>query len=136
MKFKDKLKLLNCHELYNKLTEITTRTNLLSIVCLLSCCLYWLLHDYLISYLFIVASTIMIPIIIVMMVRIKKTEHAFIEKDKEEFARLKQKVVAIGEVIEKAIEEEGGEEEKPQGINQTYWTKTEFTGRGEKGGRV
>ena len=69
----------------------------------------WLLQGYLIRYLFVAATSIIIPILIVMMVRIKKTDQAFEKKDKEEFARLKQKDVAIGEVIEKAIEEEGGD---------------------------
>lgn len=110
MKFKDKLNSMNCHELLYKSLETSRRATTLAIVNLIICSCYWLLHGYLIKYLFLAANLIIIPILIVMMVRIKKMDQAFEKKDKEEFARLKQKVVAIGEVIEKAIEEEGGEQ--------------------------
>jgi hypothetical protein len=110
MKFKDKLKSMNCQELFYKSLETSRRATAQAIVNLILCSCYWLLHGYLIKYLFLAATLIIIPILIAMMVRIKKTDQAFIKKDKEEFARLKQKVVAIGEVIEKAIEEEGGDQ--------------------------
>ncbi len=110
MKFKDKIKSMNCQELFYKSLETSRRATALAIVNLIICSCYWLLHEYLIKYLFVAADLIIIPILIVMMVRIKKTDQAFIKKDKEEFARLKQKVVAIGKVIEKATEEEGGQQ--------------------------
>lgn len=108
MKFKDKIKSMNCQELFYKSLETSRRATTLAIVNLIVCSCYWLLQRYLIRYLFVAATSIIIPILIVTMVRIKKIDQAFEKKDKEEFARLKQKVVAIGEVIEKAIEEEGG----------------------------
>lgn len=108
MKFKDKLKTMNCQELFYKSLEISKRGTILSIVNMIVCCCYCLLHDYLIVYLLLAVSLIIFSILIVMMVRLNKTDRAFVKRDKEEFARLKQKVVAIGEVIDKAIEEEGG----------------------------
>ena len=108
MKFKDKIKSMNCQELFYKSLETRRRATTLAIVNLIVCSCYWLLQRYQIRYLFVAATSIIIPILIVMMVRIKKIDQAFEKKDKEEFARLKQKVVAIGEAIEKAKEEEGG----------------------------
>lgn len=110
MKFKDKLKTMNCQELFYKSLETSRRATTLAIVNLIVCSCYWLLHGYLIAYLLLAASLIILPILIVMMVRIKKTDQAFVQRDMEEFARLKQKVVAIGEVIEKAIEEQRGQQ--------------------------
>ena len=108
MKFKDKLKTMNSQELFYKSLETSRRGMILSIVNLIVCSCYWLLHDYLIAYLLLAAPLIIFPILIVMMVRIKKTNQAFEQRYMEEFARQKQKVEAFGKVLEKAIEEEGG----------------------------
>lgn len=110
MKFKDKIKSMNCQELFYKSSETSRRATALAIVNLIVCSCYWLLHGYLIKYMLLAATLIITPILIVMMDRIKKIDQAFVKKDKEEFARFKQKVVALGEVLEKAIEEEGGQQ--------------------------
>ena len=109
MKFKDKLNQLTPPDLFKKSLKLTRQSFQLATINLLICCGYWLTHNHPIRYMFLSATTVMLPILIVMMFRLRKVDNTFERKINEEAEKRRQKIIEFEIELQRIEEEEGGE---------------------------
>ena len=109
MKYKDKLNQLTPPDLFEKSMVMFRRSGRLAIVNMFLCCGYWLTHDHPVSYIFLIAFTVMSTIVIVMMIRTRKVDKTYERKLKEEAEKRRKKIIEIEIGIHEIQEEEGGE---------------------------
>ena len=110
MKYQDKLNQLTPPDLFMKSLEMTRQSSLLAIIELLMCCGYWLTHNHPVRYMFLSASTVLLPILIIKMFRLRKVDNTFERKINEEAEKRRQKIIEFEIELQRIEEEEGGEQ--------------------------